>query len=67
MKNNQQDEFDPEACVLAHVIVYMNDSDERSRERLILHLVHRYFPTGTFQPRRITAYPEVKKIFEEKK
>lgn len=48
-------EWDNEACILSHSMEYMNDADERARERLIFTLVHRYFPTGSFEPHRLSS------------
>ena len=68
MKNNTSDNgYDPECAIICHASEYMNGADDRAKERLILHLVHRYFPAGTFQPRRFTSYSGVDEIFTKDK
>lgn len=42
--------WDIEAKTMNSAILYFEQIERRDRERFIYHLVHRYFPTGQFQP-----------------
>ena len=44
--------LDPEVQAMNEAINYMEKADGRTRERYIHHLVHRYFPKGSFVPEK---------------
>ena len=46
--------MDKEVKAMHEAINYMEESDKRSKERFIHHLVHRYFPDGRFNPKEQT-------------
>lgn len=48
-------EMDDEAAILIHAIDYMNESDERARQRFLFLLIHRYFEDWDFTPKRPTV------------
>lgn len=44
----RHEERDPEAVALDVVMHYMNHAEQKSRERLMFHLQHKYFNDGFF-------------------
>ena len=60
-------EWDAEAKAMNEACLYLEQADQRARERFMFHLTHRFFPNGRFEAEQIkvTFDPDVLNKFRE--